>query len=108
MGCSSARPGGQQHVLSAVSLALPTVFSGPPDPLHGNSLYQKVRAAAQVSPGFRSVPGQRRTFVLLPPPGTLAPLLLRDQFPRAWSSENRGDGGTAARPHALSVLLLLV
>ncbi|XP_063098382.1 AP-4 complex accessory subunit tepsin isoform X3 [Cavia porcellus] len=24
-----------------------TVFSGPPDPLHGNSLYQKVRAAAQ-------------------------------------------------------------
>ncbi|XP_005407344.1 PREDICTED: AP-4 complex accessory subunit tepsin isoform X5 [Chinchilla lanigera] len=25
-----------------------TVFSGPPDPLHGNSLYQKVRAAAQL------------------------------------------------------------
>ncbi|XP_067403358.1 AP-4 complex accessory subunit tepsin isoform X2 [Emydura macquarii macquarii] len=24
-----------------------TVFAGPPDPLHGNSLYQKVRAAAQ-------------------------------------------------------------
>uniref|UniRef100_A0A8C6H945 AP-4 complex accessory subunit Tepsin n=1 Tax=Mus spicilegus TaxID=10103 RepID=A0A8C6H945_MUSSI len=24
-----------------------TAFSGPPDPLHGNSLYQKVRAAAQ-------------------------------------------------------------
>ncbi|XP_069511262.1 AP-4 complex accessory subunit tepsin isoform X2 [Ambystoma mexicanum] len=24
-----------------------TVFSGPPDPLHGNSLYQKVRATAQ-------------------------------------------------------------
>ncbi|KAG6923072.1 TEPSIN, adaptor related protein complex 4 accessory protein, partial [Chelydra serpentina] len=24
------------------------VFAGPPDPLHGNSLYQKVRAAAQV------------------------------------------------------------
>ncbi|XP_029455080.1 AP-4 complex accessory subunit tepsin [Rhinatrema bivittatum] len=24
-----------------------TVFSGPPDPFHGNSLYQKVRAAAQ-------------------------------------------------------------
>lgn len=24
-----------------------TGFSGPPDPLHGNSLYQKVRAAAQ-------------------------------------------------------------
>lgn len=29
----------------------PAAFSGPPDPLHGNSLYQKVRAAAQVSPG---------------------------------------------------------
>ncbi|NXC65079.1 AP4AT protein, partial [Aleadryas rufinucha] len=26
------------------------VFSGPPDPLHGNSLNQKVRAAAQVGP----------------------------------------------------------
>ncbi|KAM8785109.1 AP-4 complex accessory subunit tepsin isoform 3-T3 [Rhynchonycteris naso] len=25
----------------------PAVFTGPPDPLHGNSLYQKVRAAAQ-------------------------------------------------------------
>lgn len=34
----------------------PTVFAGPPDPLHGNSLYQKVRAAAQVSPGPRSLP----------------------------------------------------
>lgn len=27
------------------------VFTGPPDPLHGNSLNQKVRAAAQVSAG---------------------------------------------------------
>lgn len=27
-----------------------SVFAGPPDPLHGISLYQKVRAAAQVSP----------------------------------------------------------
>lgn len=42
-------PGGQQCPLSAGSLALPAAFSGPPDPLHGNSLYQKVRAAAQVS-----------------------------------------------------------
>ncbi|KAG8507517.1 AP-4 complex accessory subunit Tepsin [Galemys pyrenaicus] len=35
------------------------VFAGPPDPLHGNSLYQKVRAAAQVSPAgrFRSCLG---------------------------------------------------
>lgn len=32
--------------------SLPSVFSGPPDPLHGNSLYQKVRAAAQVSPAL--------------------------------------------------------
>lgn len=29
----------------------PAGFTGPPDPLHGNSLYQQVRAAAQVSPG---------------------------------------------------------
>ncbi|XP_064439309.1 AP-4 complex accessory subunit tepsin isoform X1 [Mirounga angustirostris] len=37
------------HTLPQVSVgacACP-VFSGPPDPLHGNSLYQKVRAAAQ-------------------------------------------------------------
>ena len=34
------------------SLPCPTVFTGPPDPLHGNSLYQKVRVAAQVSPGL--------------------------------------------------------
>uniref|UniRef100_A0A669PS06 TEPSIN adaptor related protein complex 4 accessory protein n=1 Tax=Phasianus colchicus TaxID=9054 RepID=A0A669PS06_PHACC len=33
-------------------------FTGPPDPLHGNSLNQKVRAAAQVSVGpVTSVPG---------------------------------------------------
>lgn len=33
-------------------------FTGPPDPLHGNSLNQKVRAAAQVSAGpVTSVPG---------------------------------------------------
>ena len=43
--------------LSAAPLCLrPAVFTGPPDPLHGNSLYQKVRAAAQVSPGPRSLP----------------------------------------------------
>ncbi|KAB0395092.1 hypothetical protein E2I00_003453, partial [Balaenoptera physalus] len=36
--------------------AVGRVFTGPPDPLHGNSLYQKVRAAAQVSPGPRSLP----------------------------------------------------
>ncbi|KFP22844.1 AP-4 complex accessory subunit tepsin, partial [Egretta garzetta] len=34
------------------------VFTGPPDPLHGNSLNQKVRAAAQVSAGpVPPVPG---------------------------------------------------
>ncbi|TEA30684.1 hypothetical protein DBR06_SOUSAS4110138, partial [Sousa chinensis] len=34
--------------LSSAPLCLrPAVFTGPPDPLHGNSLYQKVRAAAQ-------------------------------------------------------------
>ncbi|KAB1266179.1 AP-4 complex accessory subunit Tepsin [Camelus dromedarius] len=37
------------------------VFTGPPDPLHGNSLYQRVRAAAQdlgaaLVPGVRTAP----------------------------------------------------
>uniref|UniRef100_A0A674JQ30 TEPSIN adaptor related protein complex 4 accessory protein n=1 Tax=Terrapene triunguis TaxID=2587831 RepID=A0A674JQ30_9SAUR len=34
------------------------VFAGPPDPLHGNSLYQKVRAAAQVNPSASPTPLQ--------------------------------------------------
>ncbi|KAK2500537.1 hypothetical protein MC885_006503, partial [Smutsia gigantea] len=52
------------------------VFAGPPDPLHGNSLYQKVRAAAQVSlepgstPAIGPVPVSVRTWG---PPCSLTP-----------------------------------
>lgn len=37
-------------------LCVSAVFSGPPDPLHGNSLNQKVRAAAQVGAGGTGQP----------------------------------------------------
>lgn len=48
------------------------VFSGPPDPLHGNSLNQKVRVAAQVSTGpLPHVPG--RLFGLCLPASTSEP-----------------------------------
>ncbi|XP_064351457.1 AP-4 complex accessory subunit tepsin isoform X2 [Camelus dromedarius] len=39
------RPSGEVGLWPVVIQA--TVFTGPPDPLHGNSLYQRVRAAAQ-------------------------------------------------------------
>lgn len=52
-----ALPGGCGGALMLSLPAPPAAFTGPPDPLHGSSLYQKVRAAAQVSPGPRSSPG---------------------------------------------------
>lgn len=61
----------------------PAGFTGPPDPLHGNSLYQKVRAAAQVSPG----PAPRG------PSGS----------PAGWPSGGRGHSrmcGHTERPHS--------
>lgn len=45
-------PGSIPHLPLCVS----AVFSGPPDPLHGNSLNQKVRAAAQVGAGVAEQP----------------------------------------------------
>uniref|UniRef100_A0A8C8XZ37 AP-4 complex accessory subunit Tepsin n=1 Tax=Panthera leo TaxID=9689 RepID=A0A8C8XZ37_PANLE len=61
------------------------VFSGPPDPLHGNSLYQKVRAAAQVSPHSGQPGTDCQTFVP-PPRGPGSALAVG---PR----ESRGAGG---------------
>lgn len=66
-----ALPGSCGGALMLSLPAPPAAFTGPPDPLHGSSLYQKVRAAAQVSPGPRSPPG---------------PQLL-------WGQSSRGRGG---------------
>lgn len=58
-------PGSVPHPPFCVS----AVFSGPPDPLHGNSLNQKVRAAAQVGAGGSPQPLALGTlgFSALPP-----------------------------------------
>ncbi|XP_069887718.1 AP-4 complex accessory subunit tepsin isoform X1 [Dipodomys merriami] len=60
-----------------------TVFAGPPDPLHGNSLYQKVRAAAQ------DLGSTLFSDVLLPLPPS--------QSPRAPPPAGMGS---QARPHS--------
>ena len=71
----------------------PAAFSGPPDPLHGNSLYQKVRAAAQVSPeqgpGWQSVYEGLAVFLLhgtqlTPPCRATHPMLGRATQERSW------------------------
>lgn len=66
----------------------PAAFTGPPDPLHGTSLYQKVRAAAQVSPG---------------PTSALGPQLPSRCGTRALCVALRG-GGTVGRVATLSTL----
>ena len=72
------------------------VFAGPPDPLHGNSLYQKVRAAAQVSLGPRSLPA-------LPAQGPGS--TLQDRAPEWPSGEKEGWGNRGLA--ALSALCLV-
>ena len=71
----------------------PAAFSGPPDPLLGNSLYQKVRAAAQVSPeqgpGWQSVYEGLAVFLLhgtqlTPPCRATHPMLGRATQERSW------------------------
>ncbi|XP_058559925.1 AP-4 complex accessory subunit tepsin [Neofelis nebulosa] len=59
------------------------VFSGPPDPLHGNSLYQKVRAAAQ------DLGSALFSDNLSPPPPSQPPRALP---PAGMGSESRPQG----------------
>uniref|UniRef100_H0YXN1 TEPSIN adaptor related protein complex 4 accessory protein n=1 Tax=Taeniopygia guttata TaxID=59729 RepID=H0YXN1_TAEGU len=59
------------------------VFSGPPDPLHGNSLNQKVRAAAQVGAG-----GSPQPLAL----GTLGPSPCGSMQGFGFSSDKSGSG----------------
>lgn len=73
--------GGQQR--PAQLCPSPTGFAGPPDPLHGSSLYQKVRAAAQVSLGPGSTPA-----------AGLAPLCLPG--PRGWGAHGLTRGHLSA------------
>ncbi|XP_073900998.1 AP-4 complex accessory subunit tepsin isoform X2 [Castor canadensis] len=61
-----------------------TVFAGPPDPLHGNSLYQKVRAAAQ------DLSSALFSDAVLPLPPS--------QLPRALPPAGMGS---QARPHSI-------
>ncbi|KAM8944320.1 AP-4 complex accessory subunit tepsin isoform 1-T1 [Lycaon pictus] len=58
-------------------------FSGPPDPLHGNSLYQKVRAAAQ------DLGSALFSDSLCPPPHSQAP---RSLLPAGMGSQSRPQG----------------
>ncbi|XP_063098380.1 AP-4 complex accessory subunit tepsin isoform X1 [Cavia porcellus] len=76
-----------------------TVFSGPPDPLHGNSLYQKVRAAAQdlgstlfsdVSPLPPSQPART-----LPPAGMGSQTRPRSGLQGFGYSKEQGRAGSA-------------
>ncbi|XP_048222909.1 AP-4 complex accessory subunit tepsin [Perognathus longimembris pacificus] len=60
-----------------------TVFAGPPDPLHGNSLYQKVRAAAQ------DLGSTLFSDALLPPPPSQTP---RAPPPAGMGSQARSHG----------------
>ncbi|XP_040845723.1 AP-4 complex accessory subunit tepsin isoform X1 [Ochotona curzoniae] len=60
-----------------------TAFSGPPDPLHGNSLYQKVRAAAQ------DLGSTLFTDATLPLPSSQPPRTLP---PAGMGSQSRLDG----------------
>ncbi|XP_029783937.1 AP-4 complex accessory subunit tepsin isoform X2 [Suricata suricatta] len=66
-----------------VKLKEAAVFSGPPDPLHGNSLYQKVRAAAQ------DLGSALFSDSLLPPPPSQPPRALP---PAGMGSESRPQG----------------
>ncbi|XP_005624071.1 AP-4 complex accessory subunit tepsin isoform X1 [Canis lupus familiaris] len=58
-------------------------FSGPPDPLHGNSLYQKVRAAAQ------DLGSALFSDSVSPPPHSQAP---RGLLPAGMGSQSRPQG----------------
>lgn len=80
-GCRLCPQGGQQR--PAQLCPSPTGFAGPPDPLHGSSLYQKVRAAAQVSLGPGSTPA-----------AGLAPLCLPG--PRGWGAHGLTRGHLSA------------
>uniref|UniRef100_A0A8C5UG92 TEPSIN adaptor related protein complex 4 accessory protein n=1 Tax=Malurus cyaneus samueli TaxID=2593467 RepID=A0A8C5UG92_9PASS len=71
------------------------VFSGPPDPLHGNSLNQKVRAAAQVGAGGTGQPPARSSGV----PGVpVLPTLLSLSIPGFGQHSEGPPGCTGSSP----------